>query len=114
MVGWQARDNFRSLAAQRDQPEDSGQRAGHGKIWSEIDTDEDRARNMLRDLCGVAGGGGDQPLRQVASKRPLAQNPCLNPSEMPVLLGSPSFQLRMTFAEIDLSPSMLKVRPVAI
>jgi len=42
LVGWQARDNFRSLAAQRDQPEDSGQRAGHGKIWSEIDTDEDR------------------------------------------------------------------------
>jgi len=42
------------------------------------------------------------------------QNLCLNPSETPVLLGSPSLQLRMIFAEIELCPSSLYVKPVAI
>jgi hypothetical protein len=38
----------------------------------------------------------------------------LNPSETPVRLGSPSFQLRMIFADIALGPSSLNVNPVAI
>jgi hypothetical protein len=56
------------LAAQRDQPQDGGQRAGHGEIWSEIYADEDRSRDMLRDPCGLADGRGDQPHRQVVDE----------------------------------------------
>jgi hypothetical protein len=42
------------------------------------------------------------------------QNFFLKPSETPVLLGWSSFQLRMILTAIELSPSSLKVTPVAI
>ena len=58
-----------------------------------------RAINAL--LCGQALHGE------------ISQNLCLNPSETPVLVGSPSFQLRMIFAEIELVSLTLYVRPVA-
>jgi hypothetical protein len=46
-------------------------------------------------------------------RTPTCQNLFLNPSETPVLLGSPSVQFRMIFAEIGLCPSSLYVTPVA-
>lgn len=57
-----------SLAAQRDQPQDGGERAGDGEVWSEVDPDQDRAGNMRRHLRGLADGRSNQPRRKVVDE----------------------------------------------
>jgi hypothetical protein len=71
------------------------------RVWTEI-----RKQPSPHEHPMTALGAG---MPRHSAKR--GQNFFLSPSETPVLLGSPSFQLRMIFAEV--SESSLYVTPVA-